>query len=160
MSKLTTALSEFDSSDNALSEHNLSARATKFVMRFFSMEPGTLAKVPEFGMSWFYEQHPDFPIRLEVRREKVDISRIFLDTIKTKAWKKYVTILDEYEFGRLGVIMSAHNQRFYVFHNWWNLPQVSGYTRMTRCASSGDSGVIFELLESLLCSIKQRGWSP
>lgn len=160
MSKLNAILNELDSSDNAPAEHNLSVRAAKIVMNFFDMEPGFLARMPEFGMAWFHEQHTDFPIRLEVRREKVDITKVFLNAIKTRAWKKYIAVLEEYDFERVGVILSANNQRFYVLHNWWNLPQAPGCMRMTRCASSGDSGVIFESLETLLQAIKLQGWTP
>lgn len=160
MSNLDEVLNEFDSSDSVSAEHNLSVRAAKSVMRFFAMEPGSLVNLPEFGMAWFHDQHPDFPMRLEVRKERLEITKIFLTTVKTRAWKQYVAVLDEYDFGRVGVIMSARNQRLHVFHSWWNLPQASGYTRMVRCASSGDSGVIFESLEALLQAIKLQGWAP
>lgn len=160
MTALNEALNEFDVADSVSAEHGLSARAAKTIMRFFAVEPGFLAKQPEFGMAWFHDQYSDFPIRLEVRRERMDLAKIFLTTIKTRAWKTYVSVLEEYDFDRVGVIMSSHNQRLHVFHNWWNLSQAPGYTRMVRRAASGDSGVVFESLESLLQAIKLQGWTP
>jgi len=160
MTPLVDVFNEFDSADKVSAEHNLSVRAAKTVMRFFGMEPGKLARAPEFGVDWFHENHPDFPIRLETRRVQIHSEKIFLNMIKGKPWKTFVSVLEEHDFARVGVIMSAHNQRLYVFHNWWNLSPPAGYTRMVRRASSGDSGVIFETLECLLQAIKAQGWSP
>lgn len=160
MANLNEVLYEFDRSDKVEAEHKLSVRATKTIMRFFGMEPGSFARAPEFNIDWFQEQQPDFPIRLETRRVQLKPERIFLNMIKGKPWKLFTAVLEEHDFGRVGVIMSAYNQRLYVFHNWWNLPPVAGHTRMIRQATSGDSGVIFETLESLLHAIKAQGWSP
>jgi hypothetical protein len=155
MTNLDDALSEFDTS-NARAEHALSARATKTILRFFGVN-----RVPRgSGLEWFRDEYPDFPLHLETRREKIDVARIFHNMIKGKPWKTYIQVLEEHDFGRVGVVMSAFNSRLYVFHNWWNLPPAAGYTRMTRRASSGYSGTIFETLEALLQALKEQGWSP
>lgn len=136
------------------------AKTVKRVCNFFGVDPGPYANDPEFGWDWFYDQYPSFPVVLASRNIRVDVSRMFKAMTRTPAFDALIVHLEETKAVRGGLIIPAFEHGLFAFHNFWDIPEVKGYTRLMRRADRNNDGLIFEEIDSFLKGIKLHGWEP
>jgi hypothetical protein len=136
------------------------AKVVKRVCTFFQLSPGTFADDPEFGFGWFHENYPGFPIIMGARNIKIDVDQMFKAMTRSPAWTALMEFMAETDSDRVGLVVPAYGQGLFVAHNWWQIPEVPGHTRLVRRATREKDGIIFEPLESFLQGVKQNGWAP
>jgi len=113
-----------------------------------------------FGFQWFHDEYPRFPIRLDSRKIRIDLDRMFSSMTKTEVWDEYMKLLEDTDFEYMALFTAVPGHSTFVMHNAWHLPQVPGYTRLTRIAKISDMGIIFEPLASFIESIRKAGLLP
>lgn len=145
----------------AQSHQQFATKAIKRVCQYFEITVNySDIKDAEFGCGWFNENYPTFPVYLNARNVKVEVGQLFRAITKSPVWIELIAHLESIGDVRGGVIMPVNGQGLFIAHNWWGIPEVAGFTRLVRKASSSDMGIIVEPLESFLEGVKQYGWAP
>ena len=87
---------------------------------------------------------------------------MFVHITKTDAWLQLMDLIAEQASANrgesCGIVVRSDGHGLFVLHNCWRMEPIPGYTRLIRRASTGEKGVIFEPLDSLLEAIKKSGW--
>lgn len=114
----------------------------------------------DIDFSWFRENFPSFPVKLDSRAVELDVEKAFKALTKTKVWQALMDFIEESPDPYKGIVVTSNGLGTFVIHNAWHLPATAGYTRLTRQAATAEKGIIIEPLAAFLESVKQGGWSP
>lgn len=133
------------------SRKSFEVRVTKVLCKHFGLNPEPYN--PLFGLNWFTDRC-SLSIHLDAQRIGVNVDRMFRSMTKTPAWKAYMDMLAEYNYGLCALVVTYKTQGLYVFHNHWTLTPIAGHTRLIRrAASSNYMGVIFEPFEAFCMAL-------
>ena len=145
----------------AQSHQLFATKAIKRVCQFFEISVShSESNSEEFGCGWFNENYPTFPVYLDARNVKVEVGGLFRAITKSPAWTELMSLLESVGGTRAGVIIPISGHGLFIAHNWWNIPEVPGFTRIVRKATQAEMGIMIEPLESFLEGVKLAGWQP
>lgn len=133
----------------------LEARACREFVRRLSINLSELTFASLTG------DHPSFPLRLEVRREKIYWARFCKAPFKQPAWHEYARLLEEYSSGCVGTVMRSGDVqgRLMILHNYWRGEPKGGRVRVCIAAGRAGEGSILEEYQDFLEAM-QLSWCP
>ena len=134
-------------------------KSLKVVCKHFDIVPPGRDWDSRLGFSWFHEQYPDFPVRLEASKYKISLEDLFLRPSRMEVWQELRVQVEEHDsdIHAFGVIVPS-KKGLYVLHDWRHGPFVSGYTRVEHKIDD-DHTFVFESVKAFCESVQCGGWS-